>query len=321
MNEIRPKAVCVNHATTAQTNTYSQASALEFERLTALTDNRLGIVDVPCPACGPLKERAVSAKRRVLRVYHEQPDFVGYHCARCGAHGWAADKAARRIEQHELSRRMREADARHSAHVQRRRRLANWLWGNAEPVRGTLAERYLRARGITCDPPGTLRFLPEHGRHPPALVAAFGIPNEREPGLLDVAGMTVHGLHLTKLRRDGSGKAGVEPAKIMLGPTVGLPIVLAPVNDVGGLLIAEGLEDALSLHQATGLGGWAAGCANRLPALARAVPRYVESVTVAVDDDDAGHRYARELAQQLKRLRGRRFEVVMLEASEWRIAA
>lgn len=107
----------------------------------------------------------------------------------------------------------------------------------------------------------------------------------------------------------------------MLGPAEGKPIALAPVNDLGGLALAEGIEDALSIHLATGLGAWAAGCANRLPALARAVPHYVTSVTVAVDDDEAGRRYAHELAQQLRNLRGRRLEVRMLEASRWRGAA
>jgi hypothetical protein len=50
----------------------------------------------------------------------------------------------------------------------------------------------------------------------------------------------------------------------MLGRSVGQPIVLAPVNDLGGLLIAEGIETTLACH-ASGLGLWAAGSASRLP--------------------------------------------------------
>ena len=69
---------------------------------------------------------------------------------------------------------------------------------------------------------------------------------------------------------------------------------------MGGLAIAEGIEDALSLHLATGLGAWAAGSANRLPMLADKVPTYVEAVTIAVDDDVAGRRGAYALAQRLE---------------------
>ena len=35
-----------------------------------------------------------------------------------------------------------------------------------------------------------------------------------------------------------------------------------------GLGIAEGFEDALSIHQATGLGAWASGGASFMPKLA-----------------------------------------------------
>ncbi len=87
--------------------------------------------------------------------------------------------------------------------------------------------------------------------------------------------------------------------KITLAPTSGLPIILAPVNDIGGLAVTEGIEDALSVHQATGMGAWAAGSANGLPALAAAVPPHVECVTIQVDDDDAGHRGASDLASRL----------------------
>ena len=73
-------------------------------------------------------------------------------------------------------------------------------------------------------------------------------------------------MHLTKIKPDGSGKADIELQKIMIGRSKGTPIVLAPMNDALGLVITEGIEDALSMHAATGLGAWAAGAASRLPA-------------------------------------------------------
>jgi hypothetical protein len=73
------------------------------------------------------------------------------------------------------------------------------------------------------------------------------------------------------------------------------PIWLAAVNDGLGLVIAEGIEDGLSAYEATGLGAWAAGTANRMPDMAAAVP----ALMVDADDDNAGEKYSTELAQLL----------------------
>ena len=110
----------------------------------------------------------------------------------------------------------------------------------------------------------------------------------------------VEAVHLTLLKPNGSGKADVKPSKIMLGSPGPLPIVLAPSNDQLGLAIAEGIEDALSLQMATGLGAWSAGAAGRLPGLSDAVPSYIEAVTIMVDDDPAGRRHSAELAARLR---------------------
>jgi hypothetical protein len=85
----------------------------------------------------------------------------------------------------------------------------------------------------------------------------------------------------------------------MIGKSLGMPIVLAPPNDLLGLAITEGIEDALSVHEATGLGTWAAGAASRLPALVSAIPGYIDTVKTIMDDDVAGRRFARELATRI----------------------
>ena len=77
---------------------------------------------------------------------------------------------------------------------------------------------------------------------------------------------------------------------------LGSPVAVAPVNDELGLAIAEGIEDGLSIHLATGLGSWAAGGATRMPTLAVAVPKYCECVTVIGDDNATGRKNAGELA-------------------------
>jgi len=72
----------------------------------------------------------------------------------------------------------------------------------------------------------------------------------------------VRGVHLTRLKPDGSDRERTANGKIMIGHSAGVPIILAPPNDLLGMAISEGIEDALSAHEATGLGAWAAGTAN-----------------------------------------------------------
>jgi hypothetical protein len=103
------------------------------------------------------------------------------------------------------------------------------------------------------------------------MIAPFGMPREPEPGQLVIDDPAVLGVHITRLMPDGSDKVADRP-KIIIGRCMGSPIVLAPLNDALGFAIAEGIEDALSMHEATGLGAWAAGAASRLPALAGAIP-------------------------------------------------
>ena len=124
------------------------------------------------------------------------------------------------------------------------------------------------------------------------MIAAFGFAAELEPGVVAIASDAVVGVHLTKLNADGSAKADDGPgnqSKITIGRgSTGWPICIAPANDLLGLAVTEGIEDALSVHQATGLGAWAAGAAGRMPALADRIPAYVECVTICAHPEPAG---------------------------------
>ena len=164
----------------------------------------------------------------------------------------------------------------------------------------------------SCPLPATLRFLPPNPpKYPyPALLAGFGLPAEPEPSVLELLEDAVAGVHLTCLAADGSGKAPIEPVRKIIGVDVREPIALAPPNDFLGLCIAEGIETTLRAHQATGLGAWAAGTANRMPGLAQFVPPFIESVVICVDDDAAGRRYAQDLGDQLS---ARGVEVLLAE--------
>jgi hypothetical protein len=179
-------------------------------------------------------------------------------------------------------------------------RKAAWLWSQRQPINGSIAERYLRdARGITCELPPTLAFLsPCKPEHHPAMIAAFAMPDECEPGKL-AEPRDVQAVHLTFLKPDASGKADIPNQKISVGSHEGLPIAVAPPNDRLGLAITEGIEDALSVHEATGLGAWAAGGAHFMPALADAVASYIECVTIFADDNEVGRNAAHKLAGAL----------------------
>jgi hypothetical protein len=193
------------------------------------------------------------------------------------------------------------AVARNSAAYERgQHEKAAWLWSRRKPITRTIAEVYLRqARKITCPLPPTLGFLPSRRPdHHPAMIAAFAFADEVEPGVL-AAPRDVQAVHLTLLKPDGSGKADVENDKIMIGSPSGEPIIIAPPNDLLGLAICEGVEEALTAYQETGLGAWAAGAAGLMPKLADFVPDWIDCVTILADANQAGENNSAMVADRL----------------------
>jgi putative DNA primase/helicase len=179
------------------------------------------------------------------------------------------------------------ADDRH----ERRIIGAQRLWDAARDARRSPVVIYLRSRGITIPPPATLRWLPTcphpNGVRLPAMVAR--VENvDRE----------LIGIHRTFLRPDGTGKATLEPVKASLGPIAGGCVRLAPVSPGGWLVIAEGLETALSVEQGTGLPAWSALSAGGLERLI--LPSGARRVVIAADHDQSGvgERAARNAGQR-----------------------
>jgi hypothetical protein len=167
------------------------------------------------------------------------------------------------------------------------------IWRSAMSAEGTLVETYLVSRGLHLPPPNTLRF---HAglKHPsggiwPAMVSL----------VTDGATGNSIGIHRTFLALNGSGKAPAEPAKMMLGPCRGGAVRLGPRGD--RLMIAEGIETALSAMQATGRAAWAALSTSGLRTLE--LPADVHDVVVLADGDDAGEAAARDCAWRWKRER------------------
>ena len=267
-----------------------------------LTGGHIGTFDVACPLCASERRTSLNRRRKVLRIWRIEEGFATFHCARCGEKGHSRDAARVLPDPIRLTAAAKEAETRERSAIIVQRSKARWLWDQRQPIGGTIAESYLRqARGYGGQLPGTLGFLPPRGEHGPAMIAAFGFPAEPEPGSIVIATSAVLGVHVTRLARDGFGKAGSERDKIMVGRSIGAPIVLAPANDLLGLAITEGIEDALTAYAATGLGAWAAASASRMPALADAIPDYIEAVTLMVDDDEAGRGASAILAGAIRR--------------------
>jgi hypothetical protein len=257
----------------------------------------------PCPVCGGTDRFAINVRKglflcRGCGVGGDVITLVRHldDCSFAEAIELLAGEAPRRTTV------VPPAAKRQTTYEQDQHRKAAWLWSSKrQPIAGTLAECYLRSRGISCPLPPTLGFLPAADNHPPALIAAFGIASEPEPGML-AAPASVGAVHITRLLPDGNDRERGDKAKIMVGRSLGLPIVIAPPNDLMGLAITEGIEDALTVYQATALGAWAAGAAGRMSALATVVPNYIEAITIYVHfADEAGRDGAQALADALDR--------------------
>jgi len=165
------------------------------------------------------------------------------------------------------------------------------LFASSVPVAGTLADTYLRARGLTQGGRmSALRFNPkcwhrEEGQtlslSRPALIAA----------VTDGAG-ALQGVHRTWLAPDGQGKADVATQRRAMGYLLGNAVRLTPHDDI--LVVGEGIETMLSLVEAVpGLPVWAALSSGHLGAVL--LPERVQRLYIAIDRDPAGLRAAERL--------------------------
>jgi putative DNA primase/helicase len=164
------------------------------------------------------------------------------------------------------------------------------IWQSSRQAQGTLVETYLASRGIHLPTSDALR---SHSglKHPsgvclPAMVALVtkGIDG------------TPIGVHRTFLTQDGSGKAPVDPQKMMLGPCRGGVVRLAEPGD--GLMVGEGIETCLAAMQASGEAAWAALSTSGMRSLD--LPDTLRNVILLADGDDPGEAAAQDCAWRWK---------------------
>lgn len=162
------------------------------------------------------------------------------------------------------------------------------IWKATVPISGTLAERYLAARGIDLArvpgwPVPTLRFapaLPCWQKDKRSGEAWYAGTFPAMVGYVQGPDRAFVGVHRTFLSPDGSGKAAVPKPKKMLGRPFGGYLRLCPA--AARMLNAEGIETTLSAISATGLPGWAALSEENLCA---EMPPIVRDLTICRDND------------------------------------
>lgn len=157
------------------------------------------------------------------------------------------------------------------------------LWSQGKPIQGTDGAAYLKARGITCALPDSLRWLPDtyhgpSGRYWPAIVA-------------DVK--PTGGVHRTFFAENG--RRLEKSAKMMLGPCSGGAVRLS--ETLGPLVVCEGIETGLSLLSGLLIGPhtvWAALSTSGIKSLT--LPRRPRALIIATDGDAAGRAAGNHLA-------------------------
>jgi phage/plasmid primase-like uncharacterized protein len=116
-------------------------------------------------------------------------------------------------------------------------------------------------------------------------------------------------VHRSFITSDGR-KAAVEPHRMMLGPIEGGAVRLAPAGPA--LVLAEGIETALSVQEATGMPTWAALSAGNLVSVRLPDFPLATEVIIAADHDanGAGQRAAEEAAARFA-AEGRRVRIAL----------
>jgi Toprim domain len=177
--------------------------------------------------------------------------------------------------------------------------VARRLFAMSQPVMRTLAETYLRNRGITpLHEDGALRFHPRCYYRPDE-----HSPTETWPAMIarvtDLDGR-ITGAHRTWLDPDGFdlirlGKAPIDTPRRAMGDLLGNAVRFGVVNDV--LVAGEGIETMLSLRCVLPTLPMAAALsANHLAALL--LPSTLRRLYIARDNDAAGEAAATALTER-----------------------
>ncbi|WP_282609709.1 toprim domain-containing protein [Pelagibius sp. Alg239-R121] len=207
----------------------------------------------------------------------------------------------RRLVQLRADEALREAEERRKAeYIQE-------IIKSSTPLADTIGEIYLRERGLRPPWPGSLRY---HGglKHRatgmllPCLIGCIRIWPDKQ----------VSGITRIFLTADGKRKAPVSDNKLSLGRCAGGAVWLAPW-DAEELAVSEGVEDALTVLQETGMP--AAACCGTSGLQGLRLPDTVRSVVIAADNDEPGQKVAGIAAARFRK-EGRQVRIATPEGAK-----
>ena len=201
------------------------------------------------------------------------------------ARGLLVGHRDRRPNPREMERRKAKEKAEH----RRRIKEAQRFWDRADPIAGTLGQRYLEARGISCPLPPALRFHPRCWHGPtakcvPAMVAKVTIGSE------------LVGVQRTFLVEPGT-KAFGKSSKLMRGPCAGGAVHLSDGH--GPLVVTEGIETGLSvLSGLSDISPRVRAALGTSGMIGLILPRQPGELIIAPDGDAPGRDAAKKLADR-----------------------
>ena len=181
---------------------------------------------------------------------------------------------------------------------------ARQIWHGAYDALQRPVGRYLASRGITVQPPASLRWTSQcwHRDVRAYLPAMVALVEHVERGIV--------GVHRTYLTPDYRRRD-----RASLGPVGGGAVRLGEVRPDTWLCVAEGIETALSVTTACGIPAWAGLSAGGIRALV--LPSKARMVLICADNDanGVGQRAAAEAAQRWL-AEGRRVRIAMPPESD-----
>jgi hypothetical protein len=179
----------------------------------------------------------------------------------------------------EAAERDRVRMAKETARVARRRATAGGIWGEAIPITGTQAERYLAGRGIDMSRLETsqLRFHPElpHKDSPdlfPALIAKVTGQDGRASGIWQIY-----------LGDGPKGRARLKDTKIGMGPMNGGAVRIGGIASKIGL--AEGVESSAAAAEVDDFAMPVWPCLSTSGLIGFVPPPEVEEIVIFPDFD------------------------------------
>lgn len=194
----------------------------------------------------------------------------------------------------------KKTDKKNQSDAEKAATVRKWF-DDGMPIAGTLAETYLKRRGIdrpAAGWPDSLRFFPSlkhtfSGTSLPVMMAAWS----------DARGI-VQAVHRTFLAPDGSGKAAVSPNRLTWPSNRGCVIRIQRGDGRADrpLILAEGIEDALSCAVCVPeCPVWAYGSLVQLTGLR--VPGGLHQIRIMPDNDQSNPVAEALLEKGIKHLR------------------